>query len=158
MNLAGRYAQLLAKFDLPDALPDADEEMVRQVLRNNDGPVQVSMGELGQYMSKEERDRMVQMRRDLLARLATIPESADQFLAFQHEAAPAAAEIDEFLQKRRAAVAAEIRSPEKIAEYLLAAREAEADDTQLQLDRQRAQAERSAAAPLDRIPEAERRA
>ena len=39
------------------------------------------------------------------------------------------AEVADFLQKRRAVVAADIRAPEKIAEYLLAARDAVADDT-----------------------------
>jgi Protein of unknown function (DUF1553)/Protein of unknown function (DUF1549)/Planctomycete cytochrome C len=128
-ELGRRYVQLLAKFDVAETRTDADEEMLRQVLRNNDGPVQVSLGELGQYMSKDERDRMVQMRRDVLARLASLSDNADQFLAYQHEAAPVVAEVADFLQKRRAAVAASIRSPEKIAEYLLAARDAEADDT-----------------------------
>jgi len=128
-ELAQRYAQLLAKFDLPETSPDADQEMIRQLLRTNDGPVQVSLGELGQYMSKDERETMVQMRRDVLARLCSLSENADQFLAFQHEAAPAVAEVAEFLQKRRKEVTAEIRSPEKIADYLLAAREVQNDDT-----------------------------
>jgi len=44
----------------------------------------------------------------------------NQYLAYQHEAAPVRAEVVDFLQKRRAAVAAAIRSPEKIADYLLA--------------------------------------
>ncbi len=128
-ELGRRYAQLLAKFDLPELSPDADREMLRQVLRINDSPVQVSLGDLGQYLSKDEKERMLQMRRELLARLGKVSESGDQFLAFQHEAAPMTADVAEFLRKRRAEVAAGIRSPERIAEYLLAVHDVQADDT-----------------------------
>jgi Protein of unknown function (DUF1553)/Protein of unknown function (DUF1549)/Planctomycete cytochrome C len=128
-ELARRYAQLFARFDLPDPSSDADQEALRQVLRGNDGPVQVPLGEMGQFMTKDETNRLLQMRRALLARLASLSESADQFLAFQHEAAPAIAEVAEFLDKRRISVAAEIRSPEKIADYLVAARDVKDDET-----------------------------
>ena len=127
-ELAKRYAQLLAKNDLPDPVTDADQEALRQVMRGNEAPVQVSPGELGQYLSKEETERVFTMRRALLTRLNTLSECADQYLAYQHEAAPVVAEVTEFLQKRRAAVAAAIRAPAKVAEYLLAARDAQGAD------------------------------
>ena len=123
-QLAKRYTEIFLKFDLPDQSPDFEQESLRQVLRNNDSPVQVSLGELGQYMSKDEQSRVVQMRRALLAKLTPLSEEADQFLAYRHEAAVAVAEVTEFFDKRRTAVAAELRSPAKIADYLLSAHEA----------------------------------
>ncbi len=123
-ELAMRYARLLAKFDAPAPSSDPDQEMVRQALRNNDSPLPASPGQAAQYMTMEERDQAVQMRRALLARLSSLSEAADQYLAAQHEAAAALAEVNDFFQRRRAEVAAEIRSADKIAEYLVAAREA----------------------------------
>ena len=41
---------------------------------------------------------------EVIRQLGKVSDSADQFLAFQHEAAPAVAEVAEFLQKRRAAL------------------------------------------------------
>ena len=124
-EFAQRYVALLTKFDVPETSNDLDQEAIRQVLRNNDSPIQVSLNELGQFLAVDEMKRLVEMRRAILAKQAALPEQADHFLNYQHEAAPVLAEIHEFLQQRRAAVADEMRSPEKIASYLLAAREAE---------------------------------
>ena len=99
-ELARRYAQLFAKNDLPEQVTDTDQEALRQVMRGNDAPVQVSPGELGQYLSKEEKDRVFETRRALLARLNALPERTDQYLAFRHEAAPhSLAEVNDFLKE-----------------------------------------------------------
>ena len=123
--LAQRYVDLLMKHDATDVVSDADAEALRQVLRGNDSPVQVPVNELSQFLSAAEMKRLVEMRRPLLAKLATLPERADLFLNYQHEAAPVLTEIHEFLHQRRTNVAAELASPEKIASCLLTAREAE---------------------------------
>ena len=123
-ELARRYVDLLIKFDAAEMSGDFEQEALRQVLRNNDSPVQVSLGELGQFLSADEMKRLVEMRRKFLAKMAALPERADHFLNYQHEAAPVVAEIHDFLQQRRKAVADDLRSPEKIASYLLTAREA----------------------------------
>ncbi len=123
--LAQRYIELFMKHDVAEQSSDFEIESLRQVLRSNDSPPQVSMGELGQFLSVDEMKQLVEMRRNVLSKLATLPERADQFLTFQHEAAPLLAEINGFLQQRRTTVTADSRSPEKIANYLLTAREAE---------------------------------
>ena len=125
-ELAGRYVALFTKFDATETASDVEQEALRQVLRGNDSPVQVPLNELSQFLSADEMKSLVELRRKLLGKLATLPERADLFLNYQHEAAPVLTEINEFLQQRKTALAAEIRSPEKIASYLLAAREAEA--------------------------------
>ncbi|WP_020468695.1 PSD1 and planctomycete cytochrome C domain-containing protein [Zavarzinella formosa] len=127
-DLANRYAKLFSKFDSPETSTDADQETVRQLIRGNDAPAQISMGELGQFLSKDELAEMVRMRREILAKITPLSERADQYLSFRHEAAPAIAEVRKFIETRQAAVAAEIRSPKKIAEYLLAAREVQGAD------------------------------
>jgi hypothetical protein len=124
--LAQRYAELLAKHDVPEASTDAEQEAVRQVLRGNDSPVQVPLSELSQFLPAAEMNRLVEMRRALNGKLATLSERADLFLAAQHEAAPVLAEIRDFLAQRRTAIAADIATPGKIAAYLLAAHEVEA--------------------------------
>ena len=125
-ELAGRYVALFTKYDAQETAGDVEQEALRQVLRGNDSPVQVPVNELGQFFSADEMKRLVELRRTLLGKLASLPERADLFLTYQHEAAPVVAEINEFLQQRKSALAADLRSPEKIAAYLLAAREAEA--------------------------------
>src|SRR5262249_32742456 len=67
-DLARGYVKLFLKFDAPEQAAEPDQEAIRQVLRNNDSPVQVSLGELGQYMSREDRDQLFRMRRSLLAK------------------------------------------------------------------------------------------
>ncbi|MSU44272.1 MAG: DUF1553 domain-containing protein [Pedosphaera sp.] len=124
-ELAQRYIGLLTKFDAPEPVIDYEQEAIRQVLRNSDSPIQISLNELGQFLTADEMKRLAEMRRTFLAKQAALSEQADQFLNYQHEAAPVLAEITEFLQQRRAAVTEEMRSPEKIASYLLTAREAE---------------------------------
>jgi hypothetical protein len=123
--LVQRYIDLFLKHDVAESSSDFDIESLRQVLRNNDSPPQVSLGELGQFLFADEMKRLVEMRRKVLSKLATLSERADQFLTFQHEAAPMLAEINGFLQQRRVTVTADSRSPEKIASYLLTALEAE---------------------------------
>ncbi|MFT5525880.1 MAG: hypothetical protein ACI9HK_003850, partial [Pirellulaceae bacterium] len=123
-ELVKRYVDLFIKHDATDASSDPDQEMLRQVLRGNDSPVQVRMNELGQFLSADEMKQLSEMRRKILAKLATISERADQFLTYQHEAAPLLAEINDFLRERRVVAAADVRSPEKIASYLLTAHEA----------------------------------
>ena len=60
----------------------------------------------------------------MLARAASLPESADSYLGYRREASPLVSEIQEFLQQRRETAMAEIRSPERLATYLLTARTA----------------------------------
>lgn len=80
--LAQRYVDLFLKHDGPDQVSDFNVDSLRQVLNNNDSPPQVSMGELGQFLSTDEMQQMVEMRRKYLAKLATMPERADQFLSY----------------------------------------------------------------------------
>ena len=127
-DLAKRYVQLFLKFDAPEQSTDNDQEALRQVLQSNDGPVQISRNEVGNYLSKDEKDRVLNMRRALLTKLAPLSESADHFLAYQNEATATLTEVNEFLQKRRTTVMAEIRSVAKIADYLIAARDAQGAD------------------------------
>ncbi len=127
-ELARRYTQLFLKFDAPESSPEFEQEAIRQVLQNDDSPVKVSLGELGQHMTKEDRDRVFQMRRELLAKQVRLSPDADTYLVAQTEGAPALAAVNEFLVKRRAAVTVEIRSPSKIADYLMAVRDAKGAD------------------------------
>ena len=123
-ELATRYVDLFFKHDAEEEASDFYDEALRRVLRGNDSPAQVRLNELGQFLSTEEMQQLVEMRRKRLAKLSELPERADQFLTYQHEAAPMLAEISEFLAERRETAAADIRSPEKIATCLLSAHEA----------------------------------
>ena len=124
-ELTQRYVDLFTKYDVAETSTDPDAELLRQVMRSNDSPVQVSMNELGQFLSPEGHAELVQRRRTVLAKLVALPEKADHYLTFQHDAAPLLKEVRAFLDQRRVSVAADVRSPDKIAAYLLAAREAE---------------------------------
>ncbi len=127
-DLAERYAKLLTRFDATETAADFDQEAVRQLVRGNDAPAQISMGELGQFLTKDDISDVTRMRREILAKITPLSEHADQYLSYRHEAAPAVADVRKFLETRQAAVAAEVRSPKKIAEYLLAARDANGAD------------------------------
>jgi hypothetical protein len=123
-ELANRYVDLFTKYDGTEKSSEPDQEMLRQVLRGNDSPIQVRMNELGQFLPEVEIKQLVAMRRVILSKLAVLPEQADHFLTYQHEAAPLVTEINEFLHERRVDAAADVRSTEKIASYLLSAHEA----------------------------------
>lgn len=126
-ELATRYVDLFLKYDLEDRFEDNndyDKERLRQVLRGNDSPVYVRMNELGQFLSPAEFETLTGLRRKLHTKLVGLPEQADQFLTYQHEAKPLLSKLNSFLQERREAAAAAVRSPEKIAAYLLTSHEA----------------------------------
>ena len=126
-QLATRYVDLFLKFDLEDRFEDNndyDKERLRQVLRGNDSPVYVRMNELGQFLSPVEFDELTGLRRNLHTRLVGLSEQADQFLTYQHEARPLLSKLNSFLDERREAAAAAVRSPDTIVTYLLAAHEA----------------------------------
>ena len=72
-ELAQRYVTLFAKFDVPEKLPEFEEDSVRQVLRGGDSPVQIQLAEVGQFLTDDEKQRIAQQRRALLARLAGCP-------------------------------------------------------------------------------------
>jgi hypothetical protein len=123
-ELALRYVDLFLKYVGTEKRENKDEEMLRQVLRGNESPVQLRLNELWQYLSEADQVELVRLRRALLAKSATLSEHADQFLNYQHEAAPFLKEINEFLDGRRTVAATEVRSTEKIASYLLTAHKA----------------------------------
>jgi len=126
-ELATRYVDLFLKHDLEDRFEDNkdyDKERLRQVLRGNDSPVHVRMNELGQFLSPAEFETLTGLRRKLHTKLAGLPEQADQFLTYQHEAKPLLSKLNSFLEERREAAAAAVRSPDRIATYLLTAHEA----------------------------------
>jgi len=127
-ELARSYAKLFLKLDGAEQAADADDEAIRQVLRNNDSPVQVGLGELGQLLSREDQDQLFRMRRSLLAKQNELPKMADRYLLAQSELVGVMAEVKEFLDRRKATVVAEARSAAKIADYLMAARDAQGAD------------------------------
>ena len=126
-ELATRYVDLFLKFDGEDRYEDKadyDKERLRQVLRGNDSPTYVKRSELGQFLTPEEFENLTGLRRELHAKLVELPEKADHFLTYLHEVKPLKEKLDSFLDERSKAVASDVRSPEKIAKYLLAAHEA----------------------------------
>jgi hypothetical protein len=122
-ELAARYAELFLKFAVPKTAKDADEEAIRQILRGNDSPVQIPLGEMEQYFSRDEKDWISRTRRELLEKLARISPQADHYLSYHKEETAALDEVVVFMNERRAAIPTEIHTPEKIADYLLAAQE-----------------------------------
>lgn len=127
---AKRYAGLLHKFDGPETLSHFEEEALRQVARNNESPFFLPFPEVAQTLGPEDKLHLSDLRRQWLEILAPLPEAADQYLTYQTEARQSIKEIETFLDTRTAALQAEIQSGEKIAEYLLAAREVAVAESQ----------------------------
>jgi mono/diheme cytochrome c family protein len=121
--LAERYVDLLLRYD--DAKPrgDSAEEQLRQVLRGQEGPPQVSLNELNYYLSEAEKAELAVRKKALTAYLASLPESVDLYLSYQRDVAPLRQELHEFLEDRRRDAEASLRSAEKIAACLLLVRE-----------------------------------
>ena len=124
-ELTRRYVELLLKHDGPTVLTDLEKEPLRQVLRGNDVPTQIPVNELSNYLTPEEKLELQVRKRALTAKLATLPESADLYLSYERDAGPIETELNEFMQQRRTAVEADIRTPEKIAAALQLVAESE---------------------------------
>ncbi len=127
-EFADRYVRLLIKFDQAEQVPDREEEAIRQIVRGNESPTRIPVGELAPFFSKEEFAQIVAWRRAALAKLARMSSGDDAALAFRKEVAPLVEDVRVFLKSRADAMSGEFGAPEKIAEYLLAAQEGRSAD------------------------------
>ncbi len=124
-ELAGRYIDLLIKFDGAESSKDFDVEQLRQILRSNDSPPLLPVNDLINYLTADDKQQLTQYKRALAQQLAALPENADHYLLYRHDAAPAVSEIEQFVKERTAAAATALRTPEKIAASLVLAHEAQ---------------------------------
>jgi cytochrome c553 len=72
-DLADRYGMLLAQFDKPEPLANADEEALRQVLRAADAPTKIALSEVDWFLDGSQKAalRALVQKRDAL--VATHP-------------------------------------------------------------------------------------
>jgi hypothetical protein len=74
-QVAERYGELLAKFDKPDPLPNADEEALRLVLRGPESPLSMATADLPNLFKRDTRDKLRQLQNKIAEFQATSPEA-----------------------------------------------------------------------------------
>lgn len=131
-EVADRYLELLLKFNTAEKFNNYDEESLREVLNNSDSPLMVPLRELGEHLSADDLNQMIELRRNLLARQALLDERADQYVSYDREAATHVKDITGYIERRQTELGTELRSVRKIADGLLATHEAvNADENRL---------------------------
>jgi cytochrome c553 len=118
-ELIDRYVDLFVKYDAAKPHGDGADEQVRQVLRGVEGPPQLSVNELVNYLTDAEKAVLLERKQAVTAHAATMPERVDLYLSYRRDAEPVLTDLRDFLQQRSEAAEASLRSAEKIAACLL---------------------------------------
>jgi hypothetical protein len=74
-EVAQRYAELLASFDKPEALPDAQQEKVRLVLNGPASPVNVPLSEANNLLRRDTRNTLRDLQKKVEAFQANNPDA-----------------------------------------------------------------------------------
>ncbi|HWE93551.1 MAG TPA: DUF1549 and DUF1553 domain-containing protein [Tepidisphaeraceae bacterium] len=82
-EVAERYGKLLAEFDMPEPLADADQEALRQVLRGNDAPANVQVADIDKVYKRDVRDHVTGLKRKIDELKATNPAAPPRAMALE---------------------------------------------------------------------------
>jgi hypothetical protein len=82
-EVAERYGKLLAEFDKPEPLADADQEALRQVLRGNDAPANVQVADIDKVYKHDVRDQVTGFKRKIEELKATNPAAPPRAMALE---------------------------------------------------------------------------
>jgi hypothetical protein len=82
-EVAERYGKLLAEFDKPEPLADADQEALRQVLRGNDAPANVQVADIDKVYKHDVRDQVTGFKRKIDELKATNPAAPPRAMALE---------------------------------------------------------------------------
>ena len=74
-EVAERYGKLLAQFDKPDKLADADEEALRLTLRGPDSPLTMAATDLPSLFKRDTRDKLRTLQNKVAEFQATSPDA-----------------------------------------------------------------------------------
>ncbi|MDB5330593.1 MAG: Protein of unknown function (DUF1553)/Protein of unknown function (DUF1549)/Planctomycete [Phycisphaerales bacterium] len=82
-EVAERYGKLIAEFDKPEPLADADQEALRQVIRASDAPANIQLADIDKVYKHDVRDKVTGFKRKIEELKATNPSAPPRAMALE---------------------------------------------------------------------------